>query len=260
MAEIIEFRNDFSDNMDKAQDIVWDAWDTDDSNGRRALAKKALEIDPGCADAYNVLGYDEKDTVKRLEYFGLAIKNFKDRHDQKYFDETKGYFWGELETRPFMRGLQGYGKALWDGGKTKEAIEAYSYMLTLNPSDNQGIRYALVSWFFVVNDLKGARKLLRTYRYDTSAGMNFSVLLLRILEKKDENLIQKYYNAAVSSNQYIAAYLIKRKKKPANYPGMYIFGSKEEAIVYLYDEFGKAAWEAHPEALKVLAETAQKKK
>ncbi|MDR2445511.1 MAG: hypothetical protein LBD44_06220 [Spirochaetaceae bacterium] len=260
MAEIINFENELSGNINKAQDIIWDAWDNDDPDERLNLAKKALEIDPDCADAYNVLGYDEKNKDKQLEYFELAIKSFKDRHNQKFFDETKGYFWEALETRPFMRGLQGYGKSLWDNGRTKEAIETYSYMLTLNPNDNQGIRYILISWLFTVHDLKGVRKLLKTYKSDVSACMMFSVLLSKILEKKNENLIQKYYDAAVSANGYVVPYLLKKKRKPANYPDMYSFGSKEEAIIYVYDECGKAAWEACPEALKVLAEIAQKKK
>ncbi|MFP3089498.1 hypothetical protein LQZ21_04135 [Treponema sp. TIM-1] len=259
MAKIINFENELSDSIDKAQDIIWYAWDTEDPVERHALVKKALKIDPGCTDAYNVLGYDEKDGDKRLGYFTQAIECFKKRYDQKYFDETIGYFWGVMETRPFMRALQGYGQILWEKGRSKEAIETFNYMLTLNPSDNQGVRYALVSWLFIADDLKGVRKLLKTYTEGTAC-MRFSALLLKILEKKDTKLIRKQYDAAVEANGYVIPYLLKKKRIPAAIPDHYALGSKEEAIIYVNDEYGAAAWKTYPEALKALAEMANEGK
>jgi hypothetical protein len=256
MGKTINFDKEFSANIDKAQEIVWDAWDTEDPVDRVALAKKALKIDPGCTDAYNILGYKEADKDKRFEYFTQAAESFKKRHDQQYFDETAGYFWGELETRPFMRALLGYGQSLWDNSRPKEAVETFSYMLALNPNDNQGVRYTLISWLLIVDDLKNVRKLLKEYK-EESACMMFSALLLNILEKKNNAVLQKRYDAAVEANKYIVPYLLRKKKAPAIDPDSYAFGSKEEAIIYMNDEYGTAAWISHPEALKVLADLAK---
>ncbi|MDR0586861.1 MAG: hypothetical protein LBG26_06445, partial [Treponema sp.] len=210
-------------------------------------------------DAYNILGYEEADKDKRLEYFTQAVESFKKRHNQQYFDETTGYFWGELETRPFMRALQGYGQSLWDNTRPKKAVETLHYMLTLNPNDNQGIRYILVSWLFIVDDLKSVRKLLKKYKEGTAC-MLFSALLLNILEKKDNEILQKHYNAAIEANEYIVPYLLNKKKAPVIDVDHYALGSKEEAVIYIDDEYGAAAWICHPEALKVLAGLAKGKK
>ncbi|MDR2109706.1 MAG: hypothetical protein LBP32_00200 [Spirochaetaceae bacterium] len=252
MAKILNFE-DFSGKRDEAQEIVWDAWEVEDPVKRVALVKKALEIDPDCTDAYNILGYEEKDPEKRLGYFMRAAESFKKRHDQNYFDEMTGYFWGEMETRPFMRALMGCGQSLWDSGKRKEAVETFTYILTLNPSDNQGVRYFLISWLLIIDEVKGARKLLKTYTEGTAA-MRFSMLLVTILEKKDKTLIRKRYEAAVETNGYIVPYLLKKKRIPAKIPDNYTWGSKEEAVVYVKDEYGAAAWAAHPEALTVLSD------
>ena len=40
------------DDLEKAQDIVWEAWDEPNPRRAIALAKRALSISPDCADAY----------------------------------------------------------------------------------------------------------------------------------------------------------------------------------------------------------------
>jgi tetratricopeptide (TPR) repeat protein len=256
---IVDFEPEFSGPIADAQELVWDAWDEDNPVERRALAKKALKLDADCTDAYNILGYEEKNTDKRLGYFMRALDSFKKRYDQTYFDENTGYFWGVLETRPYMRALLGYGQSLWALGKSKEAAETLTGMLTLNPNDNQGVRYILVSWLLINDDRESAGKLLKTYK-EGSACIVFSALLLHILEKKSKKVIQKSYDAAVKANEYVVPYLLKKKKIPAASPEGYTFGSKEEAVIYIKDEDGAAAWRTHPEALLVLAELAHVEK
>src|SRR3989304_5702494 len=50
--------------IDAAQDIIYDAWDSSDKKRRIALAKKALEISPLCADAYVLLA---QETARNLD-------------------------------------------------------------------------------------------------------------------------------------------------------------------------------------------------
>jgi tetratricopeptide (TPR) repeat protein len=214
MAKIINFENEFSNHLEDAQELAWNAWDREDPAERAALVKEALKLDPGCTGAYTILGYEEEDADKRLGYFTQAMESFKKRYGQGYFDENTGYFWGVLETRPYMRALLVYGQSLWDSGKPKEAVETLNSMLVLNPMDNQGICYILVSWFFIVDDLKSVRELLKTYKEKTAC-MLFSDLLLKILRKKDKKVLQKSCDAAVESNRYVVPYLLKKKKIPA---------------------------------------------
>jgi hypothetical protein len=41
--------------IEKAQDLVYDAWERATARSRIALARKALAITPLCSDAYNIL-------------------------------------------------------------------------------------------------------------------------------------------------------------------------------------------------------------
>ena len=50
--------------VDEAQEIMYDAWEAPTRQRAVALAKKALEVSPDCADAYNLLA---EETAKSLE-------------------------------------------------------------------------------------------------------------------------------------------------------------------------------------------------
>jgi tetratricopeptide (TPR) repeat protein len=252
MATILNFEKDFSNDSDKAQNLVWDAWDAETKTKAKTLALKALVIDPECCDAFNVLAWTTSDPVKEKEYYKKAIDVFKKRYTDEYFEETKGYFWGMLETRPFMRALQGYGRNLYDDGQKEEAIETYSYMLDLNPNDNQGVRFVLLSWLIIAGQFQKARKLLS--QYDSCiANMIYDTLLLDIVEKKSDAQIKKSYASAIDSNSHIVAFLLGEKKLPKTIPTGFSLGSVDEAVVYLTDEFGQELWHTYPDALKTLA-------
>ena len=76
MTDILDF-SDFpfefeQNNEQKAQDIVYDAWDSDSSAQRKRLAQKALELDPNCSDAYCILAaeytsYKRKMSITKKE-------------------------------------------------------------------------------------------------------------------------------------------------------------------------------------------------
>lgn len=54
-------------------------------------------------------------------------------------------FWGILETRPYMRALMGLAQTLVELGRVNEALAQFRELLRLNPNDNQGVRYPLLS-------------------------------------------------------------------------------------------------------------------
>ena len=49
--------------------------------------------------------------------------------------------WGRIYNRPFLRCLHGYGLCLWRLGKFAEAQQVFERLLSLNPNDNQGVRF-----------------------------------------------------------------------------------------------------------------------
>jgi len=48
---------------------------------------------------------------------------------------------GRIFNRPFLRCLHGYGLCLWRLGRTAEAQMVFERILSLNPNDNQGVRF-----------------------------------------------------------------------------------------------------------------------
>jgi hypothetical protein len=49
--------------------------------------------------------------------------------------------WGHIYNRPFLRCLHGYGLCRWRMGQLPQAQQVFERILSLNPNDNQGIRF-----------------------------------------------------------------------------------------------------------------------
>jgi tetratricopeptide (TPR) repeat protein len=49
--------------------------------------------------------------------------------------------WGRLCNRPFLRCLHGLGLCHWRLGRFAEAEQVFERVLSLNPNDNQGVRF-----------------------------------------------------------------------------------------------------------------------
>lgn len=82
---------------------------------------------------------------------------------ESFFRKHSGHFWGLFETRPYMRSKAGYAEALRLMNKSREAIREYEQLLNLNPMDNQGIRYRLLTACLEMNELDAAKSLVAKY-------------------------------------------------------------------------------------------------
>src|SRR5699024_1789994 len=131
------------DPRDIAQDLLFEAKGTSGVK-RKQLIQEALDVFPLSADAYLLLAEEEGDMDKRMKLLEQAIHVGEQDLGTAFFKENRGYFWGIIETRPYMRAKATYGMALENLGFVEEAIDAYIELLELNPNDNQGIRYSLL--------------------------------------------------------------------------------------------------------------------
>jgi len=126
-------------DLEKAQDLMWEAWDEPVPSKRIAMARRALEVSPDCADAYVLLAAETaKNHEEALDLYQKGIAAGERALGEKAFEENVGYFWGILETRPYMRARNGLAECLQEMGRTSEAIEHFKELLRLNPMDNQG--------------------------------------------------------------------------------------------------------------------------
>lgn len=167
-----EYREE--DSLKSAQDLVYDGWDAlwDNEVERAAECfEEAVELDDMLADAYNGLA-------------GVALRGddleTAEHHYQRAYElarESLGteapdafHWWGQLETRPYMRSREGRAWVYWTTGRYDEAIDEYEALLQRNPKDNQGARYVIGPLYQLAGDLEGALQAYDRYAEKYSEG------------------------------------------------------------------------------------------
>jgi tetratricopeptide (TPR) repeat protein len=234
--------------LERAQDIAWDAWDAPTRRKRVSLAKRALAISPLCADAYILLALNEARTLEdELALYRKGVEAGEQALGQTAFREDVGNFWSILETRPYMRARHGLAITLWKLGSYDDAIAHYEALLTLNPDDNQGIRYLLLDCLQILGRDDDAAKLLKRYD-DKSSHWFFAHALANFRRWGDSDKARRALLRARNTNPYVADYLLGRKKLPRSLPGYVSWGGEDEAASYVAHT-GAAAWGATPGAL-----------
>ncbi len=241
-----------TDDVEAAQEIMWDAWDAGTRKRRIALANKALAISPLCADAYVLLAQEAAHKPhEAVDFYRKGVEAGEEALGQRPFREDVGDFWLIIETRPYMRARQGLAMAQWKLGQREEAVTHYRDMLRLNPNDNQGIRYILLDCLLELGLDDDAAKLLKRYKDDGSAHWAWAGALSLFRRGGDNAVSRKALARAAKTNKHVAAYLIGRKKLPRALPAFISMGGEDEAVAYVHDS--AVPWIATPGALTWLA-------
>jgi len=236
-----------TDPEEEAQELAFQAMDSDSLTEQRSLCRKALELDPHCIDALLIKASlntrSIKDYTARLH---KIVRDAEQRFGAEYIEENPGHFWGMTETRPYMRARQALVMALGKCSQLSEAIAECEGMLELNPNDNQGIRDSLRSYYLQTDNLEGVRRLNKEYSEDILATYTWSVVLERWLSG-EEKQAEKTARAGHKRNPHVAAYLTGEQKLPKRLPEYYSPGDANEAIACA-ESLGNA-WRVHPEAV-----------
>ena len=240
--------------IDRAQDLVYEAWEASSVRKRRELAEEALRISGDCADAYNILADLASDPAEERDLYEKAVAAGARALGEDFFEENVGDFWGLLETRPYMRARSGLAQLLWDAGEREAAVDHYRELLRLNPRDNQGIRQILVGRLLEIGRDADAAALLRKYKDDGSAWMLYARALAAFRAEGDSAAARKRLVAARKANGHVPEYLLGRKKVPRSSPDYHGFGDDSEAVCFMTN--GASAWHATPGAVAWLAEMA----
>ncbi|VAX29818.1 hypothetical protein MNBD_IGNAVI01-2786 [hydrothermal vent metagenome] len=228
-----DFNDDFvSANSDKAQDLVWDAWELEYSEDRVELALQALKLDENCADAYNLLAEDKaKNNLERLNYYLKATRAGKESIGED-FEALKGEFWGFHQTRPYMRAMDGLAHTYLHMNQIKKAIDVWQKMINLNPNDNQGVRYHLIIALLETKRYKDVERLINKYEDDASAAFLYSKAFLFFHQKSKKPMATKVLIKAMQFNPYVPLYLFGLREMPEEFPEYIGFGDESEAIEY----------------------------
>jgi tetratricopeptide (TPR) repeat protein len=219
----------------QAQELMYDAWETDKKSERIRLAKKALSIYPDCADAYNLLAEEDAKYLEEVtQYYKKGMEAGRRALGEETFKEAKGHFWGLLETRPYMRSCAGFMHCLWEAGEHNTAIDHAKEMLKLNPSDNQGIRYILITYLAELNRYDELEKFMnrRDYRDDGAAEWLYTRVLLSFVKNGDDERSRRELAEALQMNVHVPKYLTGEKSIPRILPDSITMGGEDEAYCY----------------------------
>lgn len=237
--------------LDQAQDLMYDAWEAAGSR-RVQLARQALKISPDCADAYVLLADETANSPQEaLTLYQQGVDAGRRALGPDAFEEAIGHFWGIIETRPYMRAQSGLAECLVALGRWPEAIAQYQELLRLNPGDNQGLRYSLLTLLIAAGELTEAGTLLDQYGDDWCAVWSYGRALLAFIQHGDGDASRLALAAAQSGNPHIPPYLDGAKRTPAARAPYVGIGDEAEAVWYAQDH--RYAWLATPGALDWLA-------
>lgn len=236
--------------------------------------RQALEIYPGCADAWVILSKYEKDAKARLKLLQQAVRAGQQclRDAGIEVDESgrprpsrRGDGPGATDmrhhpARPYMRARLALAEHLYEMAERPTAIADYRDLLELNPRDDQGIRYLLVRALLELGGdaaVSEATALVEKLR-DASPMWAWTQAFLAILGEQDGQ--QKRHDPARQpgsrllqavakaywANPLVPDLLLGRAPIPKKLPDTSAYGSEEEALIY--GAMAMRYWSATPGA------------
>jgi tetratricopeptide (TPR) repeat protein len=243
--------------IEKAQEMAYRAFQ---ARGRRRiqLVRRALELSGDCADAYVILAERSEDVAKALDLYAQGVAAGERALGPTMFAENAGRFWELMTTRPYMRSRFGLAQCLEELGRRSEAIGHYRELLRLNPNDNQGVRYSLLT-ALLISGLDGeAGALLEQFRDDPTAMLLYGRSLFVFRREGDSPAARAGLRRALGVNKRVPKYLTGKAELPPTDPPSYALGSEEEAVICaraLAD-----VWQTTPGAAEWLRTEARAKK
>lgn len=90
--------------LDKAQEIMYRAFEERDTNRQVQLTRQALEVCPDCADALVLLAENAQDRKQALGFWQQAVAAGERAVGPQAFQEHVGHFWGVLDNCPNRNG------------------------------------------------------------------------------------------------------------------------------------------------------------
>ena len=234
--------------LEQAQDLMYDAWETASPHERVRLARRALEISPDCADAYVLLAAETARCPKEAaELYAQGVAAGERALGKETFEQDAGSFWSILETRPYMRARLGLAQSLWAMAEQRAAINHLRAMLNLNPGDDQGVRYVLLTWLLDLDAADPIQALLDVYPDDIAAIWSYGRALHAFRRDGDTAATRRLRAEARRRNPHVPAYLSGQRRLPRQLPEMIGMGDESEAIYCAAQQL--AAWRATPGAI-----------
>ena len=123
----------------------------------------------------------------------------------------------------------------------------YEKALELNPGDNQALRYILMTVYLEQNQLEKCDALFKQYDEEGTVFFRYARVLLSYVREGDSAGSCSLKQEARSYNNYVPRLFSGRMKMPKAQPAVFGLGSKDEAVLYVFDNLD--LWRNTPGAI-----------
>jgi len=170
---------------------------------------------------------------------------------QKFSWKTARLEWPWLENRPFLRAYHSLGMWNLHNDRYDEAIGIFRRLLSVNPNDNQGVRYLLPHCWFEKNELSKILTLCRKYRDDSAPEILYSEALALVRLGRNEEARTALEQCVAELPLVGRELLKKRHPRPKSQVEGYISHGGADQAYYYWKAFGKY-WSETESALELL--------
>ncbi len=230
----------------RAQELAYDALETDSFEEALRLVHDALKLDPDCTDALRLMAsLAPMPLDNRILLMRDVVERAERNMGERFIEERTGSFWSTVSTRPYMRAKQHLGELLAEAGNLEGATAVFEQMLDLNPTDNQGMRYLLLGLYLATGQPEKASGLMsRSPGEEKFLG---SFAWARVLERwlsGDPDGAKAALARARKVNPFAEAYIAGTRELPRHTPEYFRPGDESEAQTCAKEL--EAAWRSHP--------------
>ena len=225
------------------------------STGKKtACLRKALEQDADCSIARIELA-DCDYQQGRWHECHRGYQELIEREERRWRGESPEW-WSDHETRPYLRALYGHAMTEWQQGHFTQAASDLQRILTLNTTDNQGVRFLIPLVHLLEDNDTEALKSLEDYESNYPEDYCEPALLfgkgLVQWRMGMERQAHEAYRTAMLKNIYIAPLLLDLPLPPAE-----IWHPNDRSEFGYAQDFIQSyatLWDRDPAALRFLRE------
>ena len=240
------------DPVEMAQELAFQAFESDDPQEARKLVEQALELDGECVDALTIHAFltsdDASELIERIEHAATCGEN---RLGEDFFSEFIGDFWPMVEARPYLRTIKQLAQVLWMVGRRFDAVDNYINLLELDPSDHMGNSVLLLGCYLNMGEVQRSWDLLEEYDDDQNALFQWAWVLV-FLMSEDEEAAEDALTHALEMNAMVVLHLLGMAEAEEEGLAAVTAGSEEEAA--LCGRILGDSWSCHEENLIWLQE------
>ena len=196
------------DPLEMAQELAFQAFETEDPQAALKLVEQALELDAECVDALTIHAFltseEASELIERIEHAASCGEN---RLGEDFFSEFLGDFWPMVEARPYLRTIKQLAQVLWMVGRRFDAVDNYLNLLELDPSDHLGNSILLLGCYLSMGEVQRSWDLLEEYDDDQNALFQWAWVLV-FLMAEDEDAAEDALDHALEMNALAVLHLL----------------------------------------------------